>query len=67
MKSFWSLIPRNTFGNKKRVVSIAISIILSMCLIIALSVMLDTFKKAAYERMINDVGGGYTFKRSYYK
>lgn len=59
MKSFWSLIPRNIFKNKKRVVPIAISIILSMSLIIALSVMLDIYKKATYERNINDIGGVY--------
>lgn len=59
MKSFWSLIPKNIFKNKKRVVSIAISIILSMSLIIALSVMFDIYKKATYERNINDIGGVY--------
>ncbi|MDV3426120.1 MAG: FtsX-like permease family protein [Bacillota bacterium] len=59
MKSFWSLIPRNIFKNKKRIVSIAISIILSMSLIIALSVMLDILKKSSYERMVDDAGGVY--------
>ena len=59
MKSFWGLIPRNLIKNKKRNAFIAIGIILSMCLIISLSIMLDAFKKSSYESAIDVAGGAY--------
>lgn len=59
MKSFWGLIPRNLIKNKKKNVFIAIGIVLSMCLIISLSIMLDTLKKSSYERTVDDAGGAY--------
>ncbi|QAT39730.1 FtsX-like permease family protein [Clostridium sp. JN-9] len=59
MKSFWGLIPRNLIKNKKKNAFIAIGIVLSMCLIISLSIMLDTLKKSSYERTIDNAGGAY--------
>jgi putative ABC transport system permease protein len=59
MKSFWGLIPRNLIKNKKRVLFIAVGIILSISLIISLSIMLDTLKTSSYKRMVEDAGGDY--------
>ena len=59
MKSFWGLIPRNLIKNKKRVLFIAVGIILSISLIISLSIMLDTLKSSSNKRMIDDCGGAY--------
>jgi putative ABC transport system permease protein len=59
MKSFWGLIPRNLIKNKKRVLFIAVGIILSISLIISLSIMLDTLKSSSFKRMVDDCGGDY--------
>lgn len=59
MKSFWGLIPRSLFKNKRRAFFIAIGIILSCALIISLSIMLDALKKKSYQSMIDDAGGIY--------
>ena len=48
MKSFWSLIPRNIFKNKKRIFFMAVGIILAVSLIISVSIMIETSKKVAY-------------------
>ncbi|QAT39727.1 FtsX-like permease family protein [Clostridium sp. JN-9] len=59
MKSFWGLIPRNLIKNKKKIVFIAVGLILSTSLIISLSIMLDTLKSSSYKRMLDICGGDY--------
>ena len=57
MKSFWSLIPRSLFKNKKRLLFIAVGIMLSVSLIVSLSIMIETLKKIAYPLAIDSAGG----------
>lgn len=59
MRSFWSLIPRSIFKNKKRIFFIAVGIILSMSLIISLSIMVEALKKSSYQSMVDNSGGIY--------
>lgn len=59
MKSFWSLIPKYISSNKKRVLFVAVGIIFSISLIIALNIMLETVHKSSIERMVDSTGGYY--------
>jgi ABC-type antimicrobial peptide transport system permease subunit len=57
MKSFWSLIPKNIYKNKKRSFFMVIGIILATSLITSISIMIETGKKAAYPIIIDANGG----------
>lgn len=59
MRSFWSLIPRSLSKNKKRVLFIAVGIMLSVSLIVSLSIMIETLKKSSYQSMVDNEGGTY--------
>jgi ABC-type antimicrobial peptide transport system permease subunit len=59
VKSFWSLIPKYIFSNKKRISFIAVGIVFSISLIIALNIMLDSLTKSSVDEMIKFVGGDY--------
>ncbi|MEG0308259.1 MAG: FtsX-like permease family protein [Clostridium sp.] len=59
MKSFWAIIPRYIIKNKKRVVFIALGIMLSMALIVSLSTISDALKQSIYQKMVDDSGGVY--------
>ncbi|WP_346928457.1 FtsX-like permease family protein [Clostridium sp.] len=59
MKSFWSIIPRYIIKNKKRIVFIALGIMLSMALIVSLSTISEALKESLYQKMVDDSGGIY--------
>lgn len=56
MKSFWGLIPRYLWKNKKRTLSTAVAIILSVILVMAAVIMKKTYLE--YEKQINIDGEG---------
>ncbi|GAA0115197.1 ABC transporter permease [Clostridium senegalense] len=59
MKSFWGLIPRNIFKNKKRNFLIGVSIMLAAALITSLSIIESSIIKNAKQGYIDASGGIY--------
>lgn len=59
MKSFYSLIPRYIKSNKKRVFFMALGIMISMSMVVALCFIKDSLVKALYETAVYNMGGDY--------
>lgn len=56
MKSFWGLIPRNLWKNKKRVFSMAVAIVLSVFLIMVLFIMRNYYVDFMTQNQKNTTG-----------
>lgn len=59
MISFWALIPKSLLKHKFRTLIAGTGIVLSICLIVSLSIMVDALKKNSYASTIDDAGGTY--------
>lgn len=59
MKSFWGLVPRYIIKNKKKVLSLAVGIFLSISLITALDIMKESLINAAIQVQKNWLGSYY--------
>ncbi|MEG2291304.1 MAG: FtsX-like permease family protein [Clostridium sp.] len=59
MKSFWGIVPRYIIKNKKRVMSIAVGIVLSITLIMSLAIMKESFIKTLIQNQKNWLGAYY--------
>lgn len=59
MRSFWGIIPKYIIKNKKRVMAIAVGIILSITLIMSLAIMKESFIKALIQNQKNWLGAYY--------
>lgn len=59
MRSFWAIIPRYIIKNKKRVVFIALGIIISMSVVVSLTFIKESLTTALYDKTIKDMGGVY--------
>lgn len=62
MRSFWGLIPKNLWKNKKRTLIIGISIILAISLITCLSIVKENLIGNLKEQCIISSGGDYDIK-----
>lgn len=59
MRSFYSLIPRYIRSNKKRVFFMALGIMISMSMVVALCFIKDSIVNALYETAVYNMGGDY--------
>ncbi len=59
MKSFWGIIPRYIKKGKKRIIFVALGIIVSMALIVSLGTISEALKESLYQKMKDDSGGIY--------
>ena len=57
MKSFWGIIPRYIKKGKKRIIFVALGIIVSMALIVSLGTISEALKESLYQKMKDDSGG----------
>ncbi|MFR1709747.1 MAG: ABC transporter permease [Clostridium sp.] len=57
MKSFWGIIPRYIKKGKKRIIFVALGIMVSMALIVSLGTISEALKESLYQKMKDDSGG----------
>lgn len=61
MYSFWGIIPKYINKNKKRVLFIGASIIISIALIISMSFIKEALRISLYNKMVDDIGGSFDY------